>query len=1038
METVSVVNDFSVVNVFSKVTGFIYSLFSITPSPAPSPPHAKPSELKDSNKSYKQASEVTDSNKPIALNDSNVNKYSATITISQKKLTVYFPKKLNFEGVSPLFVLDVNQIIITDNNSVGHKLSLTQYFRFEINGDKNGIVLDLIINNTEHIYICVKYSITGEIQRIGFDNSYYTYTDYNSICDYFKSIVPDPNARRSRNENKYNYEAQREDYISQNQGSKEKTMKNNNALSPAGYSIHSPIDNSNKTYSNLSIDTKMYDLHRHAVEGLGTIAATRYTTSSDTVTALATTDGAPSIKDQIKPPLFDHKIKLAQATRDLVDVAHDFRTITNMSTFVNIISNRDKTFEDMLNTKLEGLLTGASNINVANSHEILKNNIRGLEKELRDEKLNFPNIPTEKYVSRDYVFAMFVIDMMNTTKEKQIRRNYSESGKQVTIETFQKYYDSLDDAEKDTFDLYVVKIMGPSNVSKALENYSKEYPSISKKIDLDGCSTGPTRNEEVESTITNVYGYLNVSINGNNTKGFIITISDNANPSNEILNLTTPNGFKITYDNVANYIMTEFKDIELPNRGKSGETNIDNKIELNENLNADLKILASFCLKTFCDKLYRTEEGVTHICTTDSYVYADPIIEYLAGNAASIPTIMRSGDERSTDESPQDGCELSSIGMSGRGFYIQPGVDSNTYIDSKYQDILKKTLGYAGFLEYLFSETNCTPINGSPQRTSQEQNPKMRNIFFENCNNESLFEKSKDTAGSLIISIPSNRLINFVERLINNMLSVVDTTNIDTTNIDTTSYETIIKGLFNLEYNKMVKNVKEYITKLKVIMALELTDKKIIKESIIQLPDLEELLTMSTPSFCVENDDALIVSKDRVLTNGDNGDANTGNDVNVEFKDVIFASNGIQITGCSDNFKEMVKSQLIKEYKLSGDTITGPITLNLLCKLKMLSKDDNVRQKINAEIDNVISNFCKIRDLECTAPTGSPPSRSTGSPSSTSTGLPSSTSTGKRKTEDRSLLSKKQRNGGSRHRKKASHKRKSRKMMYKTRKYKHH
>ena len=909
METEPVVKDFSVVNVFSRVTEFIYSLFSITQSPAPST--ATSTSPAPSTSTAQQST----------LSGPIDNKYSAIIEISQKELTVYFPNKLNFEDVSPLFVLDVNQITITDNNSVGHKLSLTQYFRFEETGTENGIVIDLIINNAEHRYICVKYDTSGEIQTTGFDNVYYyTYTKYNSIRDDFKSIVPDPNARIKRTENKYNYEAQREDYISKNQDST-KIMKINNAQSPSRYSQYSPINDPNKAYSNLSIDTKMYDLHRHAVEGLGTIAATRYT-SSDNVTKLATTEGASSIKEQTKPPLFDRKIKLAQATRDLVDVAHDFRTITNMSTFVNIISNGDTNFEGELNTKLGGLLTtDTSNINVAKSHEILKNNIRGLEEELRAQNLNFPNIPTEKYVSRDYVFAMFVIDMMNTTKEKQIRRNYSESGKQVTIETFRKYYDSLDDAEKDTFDLYVVKIMGPSNVSKALENYSKAYPSISKKIDLDGCSTGPTDNEKVESNITNVYGYLNVSITGNNAKGFTIKISDNANPSNEILTLTTPKGFKITYDNVANYIMTVFKEIELPNRGKSEETNINNtNIVVDTRYNTQyLHLLASFCLKTFCDKLYRTEEGVTHICTTDSYVYADPIIEYLAGNAASIPTIMRSGDERSTDEktdeSPQDGCELGSIGMSGRGFYIQPGVDSNTYIDRNYNQILKKTLGYAGFLEYLFSVTDCRTHNEftSPKKSSTDQTPKMRNIFFEQCNDhESLFEKYEGTAGSLIISIPSNRLINFVERLINNMPPVVNTTN-----IDTTSYETIIKGLFDLEYNKMVTNVKEYITKLKQIMALKLTDKKNIKDRIIQLPDLEELLTMSTPSFCVENDDALIVS-DIVITDGDNSDAITGNDVYAKFNDVIFASNGIQITGYSDHFKNMVNNQLIKEYKFSA------------------------------------------------------------------------------------------------------------------------
>jgi hypothetical protein len=1009
----------SVVDAFSKVTNFIYSLFDKIVKTGVAKKDEDEMDIAESGKdesgkdesgkdeSGKAAPSKDESGKAAPSKDESVNgvelkqiRGNISVFIAEIKiddLTIYFqiPKTLSFDNGN-LFALDINKSTINEinNRNLGYKLSLTQYFRFNSNGNNNSIVIDLIINNAEHIYICVEYSSSGEIQIKGLGNlSYYTYTNYNSISDYFKSIVPDPNARRSRTENKYNYEAQLADYIF-NAQTTEKVMIAKDALSPAKFSLYSPVDKSNNTYSNLSIDSKMYDLHRHAVEGLGAIAENRYTANSGEVNTLATNTSGKSIKDQTKPLLFDRKIKLAQATRDLVDVAHDFRAITNMGNFVNIISAGDEKFKGDLNVNLNGLLSDAGNINVANSHQILKDNIRGLEEDLRNQKLNFPHIPTEKYVSRDYVFAMFIIDMMNTTMEKkQIRSNYSESGKQVTIETFRKYYESLDDAEKDTFDLYVVKIMGQGAVSKAIAGYLPEYPSISKKIDLDGCSTGPTVTVQVvNSNITNVYGYLNVSITGNNNVGFTIGISfldTRITPqTTQILKLTTGKDFKITYDDVAKYIMNAFtkKGMKFPIRGKSSETNIIATRELTPsnstnaniqlfNVDADLQILASLCLKTFCDKLYRTEEGVTHICTTDSYVYADPIIEYLAGNRDSIPTIMRSGDERSTDEKtdepPPDTCELGSMGLSGRGFYIQPGVNSNSYIDTNYTKILKKTLGYAGFLKHLFSETRS--VLGEKTELSQIETTveiKMENIFVKDYDGTPLFSTNDGTLGKLVQSMPSYRLINFVERLILNKPVIITQINID-------SYAALIQYLFSMEYNKIVQNVNEYIKTLDEIMNLNLlTDTDKIKTSIISLPDLEELLTMSTPSFCIENDDILIVSKDRVLTEVQSpywrfAPAATlpklktykAAPAKANFDNVIFSSKGIQITGCNEVFQSMAKD--VSDYKSSSGVITGPITLDLLCKLKELNANVNVHATINNEIIKIITNFCNTCNLKC-------------------------------------------------------------------------
>jgi hypothetical protein len=350
--------------------------------------------------------------------------------------------------------------------------------------------------------------------------------------------------------------------------------------------------------------------------------------------------------------------------------------------------------------------------------------------------------------------------------------------------------------------------------------------------------------------------------------------------------------------------------------------------------------------------------------------------------------------------------------------------------------------------------------------------------------------------------MPSYRFINFVERIICNTPSPDSVIQ-----INTDSYETIITDLFNLEYNSIVENVKGYIQTLAGIMKLNLlTDKDKIKAKIIQLPDLEELLTMSTPAFCDENDDSLIVYKDKTITEDNSpywqidqqevGAEKMDNtpDETPTFNNFTFSSKGIQITGCNDVFKEMVKNQINKEYTLSGDTITGPITLGLLCELKKLNKDPAVLANIDNEITNIITNFCKTRDLKpdaCVLSSASvdtskkatpilveqaksdqtnakPPQpindeimdesmSSDGSRQSanatpnyrqdtassknkrrtrrTESELLSSSSTSNRETKRTRLPPWK---GGSRHHKKASRKRNGRKMLHRTRKYKHH
>jgi hypothetical protein len=439
--------------------------------------------------------------------------------------------------------------------------------------------------------------------------------------------------------------------------------------------------------------------------------------------------------------------------------------------------------------------------------------------------------------------------------------------------------------------------------------------------------------------------------------------------------------------------------------------------------NVKLKRLLLQCLKTFCDKIYRTSmkdthdeyqiaiaSGVTHVCTTDSYFYGDAIIQYFAGKVDSIPTILRSGTEKGV------GAECNDRTNTGRGFYTNPGVNSSTYIDRSYQAILKKTLGYASILQNLaneccvqvadtfISESDSGSIMNSETDSGVESDSDSKNDNSSVMNSESdggvesdsfrkidnisvsgsprstkapmrdvfkigdlltsginLFDTLPDTLGSLLIdgNIHSNRLINFVDRF---GLNYNDNYKKSTTN----NYESKINELFHLEGAKVINSVNDYVVKLQNIMKLSLTSNIMdIKKKIIELPDLEYLLTMSTPSFCYENDDTLLLEPDtpsiyKVVGSGKLVDLPS-------FTSVIFSLNYLTINGANDSFKDMQKDQLVKEYKISNanNTITGPITLDLLYTLKNYTTDRGSLEVIDTKINEIINDFCSSCGLNC-------------------------------------------------------------------------
>jgi len=955
-------------------------------------------------------------------------------------------------NIPAAFTLDSNGLVQLENNKLfveafngKHKqpISLIQYYRFNnTEPPVNCVVIHLIIKvgvddkatDTQNVYICVEYDVVGNI-IIG-DSMLDTYAYvYNNFTHYSKSkfsgVAPDMNGRAIRSSNQYlffiQYEQMIQDAKPKNNAKPVVPVKKDEA------SARSPVKSLGDEYLALSVSTRMYDMYTHGVEGLGKIAEERYSVHADKIDMLTTeTIGTiGTIEEQLRilndadAKRLMSDIKLAQAVNDLIDLAHDFGKIHRLDDFIDNIYKEDSNdFKTKLKKRLNGLLSSSYNINVANSHKLQKANIDALIAELRRYGIIFPDIPAEKYLSRMQVFAEFIADEI---KHPGTRSHFTESGKQVNRGTFQTYFNTLNEGDKILFNERVMRIMGAGATSDMGFDMSKQkasHPSIPKKIGLDGCPIGTSVDIVVDETITGVYGIFDVHIEGSTDDGFNITISRN---NIILLTWSVPGNFNITYDDVAKYINKNYKIIEkygteFKLRGTNTELNNKyNDIEFYNYAKSDtnLQILLLECLKTFCDKIYRTSmkdnyheskyniaNGVTHIGTSDSYVWGDEDIQFLAGKAASIPTTMRTGEGLLDDVECNDG------GDTGKGFYTNPGVNSSKYVDDHYKSLLKKTLGYACFLQNLASECCVQPANsGSESDTGGEHStlaPKNDVFGFRDMSeNGKLFDTSVGSLGSLIDeNIYSYRLINFVERFrLNYNKNYKKQTNDD--------YESTINELFQLECAKVIKNVQEYVEKLKEILKIDIKDPKnikVIKKLIIELSDFVQLITMSTPSLCYENDDTLLLEPDVSLKeyssaskldlyqSNDNQSKLQKTQIPPSFHSLNFSSDTLTIIKPNVSFTSMQKYQLVNEYTIIDGNITGPITLDLLYALKKLAPNNDNIEIIMNKINEIINDFCSSCGLECNvsnvATQGAAMSTGRGTAMSTGTGAAMSMGTG--------------------------------------------
>lgn len=1009
-----------VLALFNNISDFIYKLINTGTQAASESASASASASESASASSSEA--ATADNCRLEIDSNKV--------VAEPKYWVYYTIKNNIYfllNIPARFTLDSNGLVQLDNNLLlveafneknKEQISLIQYYRFNTKTQVNCVVIHLIIKmgddddsdtkNVKNVYICVEYDTDGKIKDSENACVYDIFNNYSKSK--FGGVAPNLNNRNLRNNYQYLFSIQYEQMIENARSSA--LTKPHPAKPTTPSSQLSPAQTFTTQYSNLPVSTRMYSMYTHGVEGLGKIAEKRYSLHNSEINKLATENIGitGTIKQQLdtlsidKKEIIDNDIKLAQAVNDLIDVAHDFGKIPYLDMVIDdIYFNESDDFKNKLKEKLNGLLSSPSgNIIVDKSHELQKDNIVQLTKTLRKNGIIFPDIPAEKYLSRMQVFAEFIADMMSNPR--LLRSNYSDSGKQVTIGTFKIYYRLLDEGDKILFNERVMRIIGAG--AGAMDDVIREkpdtHPSILKKIGLDGCSGKENATIDVSANISDVYGIFNVDISGNNNKGFNITIK---RADNKLLEWSVPANFHITYDDIAKYIKDKYQeDFGLRGGDDKPYKPQYNTIQLfnEEKMSKRLKILLLQCLKTFCDKIYRTsmkdthteydiEDGVTHVYTTDSYFYGDIILQYLAGLAEYIPTTLRAGEQRSGDESlvaeNKDDAECNDDPNTGRGFYTNPGVDSSSYVDKKYADILRKTLGYASILQNLANECCVQMVytsgsgsesdsdsgsgSGSPRSTKAPITDvfNLRNLLVDNGK---LFDISAGKLGSLIDeNIHSYRLINFVNRFtLNYNPDYKKPVNIQ-------KYEDIINWLFQLECNKVIENVNNYVTKLKDIMVLDIGAD--IKNAIIQLPDLEDLLTMSTPAFCYENDDTLLLVPDTFVVEYGNGlfdyssdETNSRDTSNVEvsmekqddpsFESLTFSLNDLTITGVNLPFKKMQKNQLVREYIITGNDITGPITLDLLYALKKLAPNNTI---ISNKINEILADFCSSCGLKC-------------------------------------------------------------------------
>jgi hypothetical protein len=979
----------------------------------------------------------------IAVNDSGLLKLRLPETLRLA------PDDSSFIG---LVALSNNELInvpeFNENNQ--KEISMTQYYRDD--SSNNCVIIHLTAttyNTPEKLicerYICVEYDMSGNIIKTnaeGFNARTFNVGTFNNWKELnespqYNGVVPNPNERSTKEAYKYLFTtAKYKDAVNKSILNNKKSNKVSSSDIQANplWSVRSPAE---AMIKEVGISSRMDDMMKHGVNGLGKAAENRYAGDTSKVEQLNKSGNVQPINEQIRAVDMKDMTKKTCAINDFTDLAHDVRTLQYLDEYIKMVFPRDETQTKELKTALDSLLSSKGNIDVPKSHEIQKKNIKDLETYLRGTaNIIIPNIPTEKYESRYEMYVQLIVDLMQHVK----RSNYSESGKQITINTFKKFYRDLDDDKKILFcadvqnridELTSTSASASSGASAGsdkksdtfeimtgtLQEYTQNYPSIPKKCGLDGCETGEieTKTSSEEYIIENIYGLYNFNINGSNKDGWTITITrhdDTKNPKTDLLTWNNiPSNFHIILDDVIWYVNKKIEDKPdfkpLAYRSKNYSPFSHEKehekeqkiytdgIKFYHETNVYEKTLLVFSLKTAMDKLYRISgKELTEIGTIDSYVWGDVYIQYFLGKLDNLLMIYRVSDATGDKEQADEDCEVDTNTLGGRGLVVHPMVQ-NVYSDKEGILLMKKTLVYANWIQQL---ANMSPGQSESQSyESQEQGGAYAVEIHKSFNvsgvfglsNKLIFDTSNNKLGSLI---PTNirmsyRLLNFVERLgLNGDIKIQDNDDYDKTMVE----------LFNTERNNVIERVKDYIPKLQEIMDMELltdANKSAIRKAIVELPDLEDLLTMSSPSYYVDNEDTLIDmsqlkldtkfkrinSENSLLYSINEADlvsSSEGSDTETEdsrkkpadklflFTNVNFLENGnISITYDASNMLMTKMVQNDNAYKLikidddKSKVITGPITLELLYKLKRYAPNDEIQQNINDKINEIIDAF---------------------------------------------------------------------------------
>ena len=749
--------------------------------------------------------------------------------------------------------------------------------------------------------------------------------------------------------------------------SKKTTQQPESMYSPNGIPINE--------YYKLPLAVHMYDLASHSIDGLGNIAELR---SPVQKVEIFESNVSTSLKDQLKGKEdLINNFNFARAVNDTVDRAHDFEYDYTGVTIATGVIDRNNVPELFSRTD-------KPKINVDKSHVIQDKNIEELETMLRaQDGVTVPAIPKPVFLNRMQVFAKYVAELI----DGNMRIHYPESGKMVSYDTLVSYLNELQsEGPKESIEIrQFVKLVAmyvkktddiPTEVPKEKATDEKTRETIvhlknSKTVkkncfqQIDGCSAGDNEyNKPLLNVITNVFGCFDVHLESNICKeGNLqntIVIKDSGAPEGPSLLTMERFPGQITYDSVAATINNEVpnnnKEGYFPSRGRGADLL---KVTFSKKLGKATKVLLLMCLKTFCDKLYRFstygDDHITHIYTIDSYVYGDPILQYLTGECDYCPTVMRSGQ----GYSDQEGMVCNNdTNEKIKGFWVHEGIGSDMTARDPANDLYKKTMGYASFLSKFIAEYAVE------NRPPSEQ--------FKNCHLKSDYLNVNDFPDSFPNNLPSSwRLINFLTRFQLNYQTYLNGR--ETKDNNTSKYEKSMAKLLEIELSNICNKLLAYLKKLKNLVIsrigsggnLSSEQQNDLRKQLIELPDLENLLTMSVPNLFIENENTLFFEINKPLTlnkcegigikgtgttienSSQTGGMDSGEIEMSSLKEVgseqpkkfitgiLFKGDGNITININKNLDDSVidSSLLGSEYKNIGGSITGPETFGLLCYL---------------------------------------------------------------------------------------------------------